>query len=873
MSHPQTSIPRFQVSRAEAETFAKADLDHVLQQLTLDEKIALLTGADWWTTANVPRLGIPHIKCSDGPNGVRGSSHLRMTPANCTPCGTAVAATFDVDQVARLGGMLAREAKAKGVSLLLGPTCNISRHPGNGRASESFSEDPFLSGLIASAYVNGLREEGVGAVIKHFVCNEMEAERTSVSVEVTERALREIYLMPFMMAQKHALPWSFMSAYSRLNGTHCSESERLLQDILREEWKFDGLVMFDWTGTYSTDAALLAGMDLEMPGPTRYRGGLIKHQISCGKLTMRDLEKPVMNVLKLIQRATKASIDTVINNTRPEIGNDNPQDRQINRETAAAAIVLLKNSANVLPVQFKKGMRIAVLGPNAKARTVSSGGSAYLASSYVVTAYDAIKEAADKIGAHVEYAAGCYIHRYTPLLDGWIRSADGHLGWDVAFYNAQLEDLSEDNLVEKTVLHSTRMRLNDDKPTGLRVQFSIIATGYITPDTTGVYQFGLVLVGRACLYVDGELVIDNGMSTQNKPFYGLGTEEVRGDCTLTAGKRHRVEIRHTNYPGEHTGMMAKAEFAPVLLLGAIRLGGCLKLADEEKAIEDAVRLAAESDVAFCFTGSTMDWEAEGGDRQNLHLPGRADELVERLLQVKPEAVISNQSGAVFHMPWAERTTTVMQTWFAGNETGNAILDVITGKVNPSGRLPMSWPKKIEDCTAHINWGAERGKVHYGEGVFVGYRGYEECKRDLTWNFGHGLSYSTFAWTKPRVDCKHSSNKEDPFQVDIHVTVRNTGNIAGAEVVQVYIRDVASSVRRPRKELKGVRRVFLQPREEREVIVRLDALSLSFYDEKERCWLAEKGTFDILLATSSAEEAVVHTLRLDLQSDIFSHGTC
>jgi beta-glucosidase len=230
--------------------------------------------------------------------------------------------------------------------------------------------------------------------------------------------------------------------------------------------------------------------------------------------------------------------------------------------------------------------------------------------------------------------------------------------------------------------------------------------------------------------------------------------------------------------------MAKAEFAPVLLLGAIRLGGCLKLADEEKAIEDAVRLAAESDVAFCFTGSTMDWEAEGGDRQDLHLPGRADELVGRLLEVKPETVISNQSGAVFHMPWADRAATVMQTWFAGNETGklgspvltltldshqfpldlagNAILDVITGKVNPSGRLPMSWPKKIEDCTAHINWGAERGKVHYGEGVFVswfpslfaptsnptcpakvGYRGYEECKRDLTWNFGHGLSYSTF----------------------------------------------------------------------------------------------------------------------------------
>ncbi|KAK4688956.1 beta-glucosidase, partial [Tremellales sp. Uapishka_1] len=855
------------------EDFARCDLRVLLKKLSGDEKISLLAGPDWWTTNSIPRVGVPSIKCSDGPNGVRGSSHFLPTPANCIPCATALAATFDVDIIHRIGGLLARDAKAKGSSLLLGPTVNIQRNPLNGRAFESFSEDPYLSGSIASAYVNGLQEEGVGAVIKHLVCNDMEHERFSVSAEVQERPLREIYLYPFQMVEKQAKPWGVMTAYGRMNGIHCSEDKRLLQGILRDEWKFDGMVMSDWTGTYSTDLALQAGLDLEMPGPPRFRGLQIKHLINAKKITNETLDARAYAMLQVAQRAVQSSIETVRNNRAPEQGRDTPEDRALNREAAASAIVLLKNTNNTLPLDLKSKSlkRVAILGPNAKSRTVSGGGSAYLTSSYVVTPWEALRDTFQEAGIEAVYAPGCYGHRYLPMLDGWIKAENGANGWTARFYNEPFDKQQEP--IATIVLPGTRLRINDDKPKGLAEDFYLEVSGYIVAEATGKFEFGLSLVGRAQLFVNGEMVIDNGMETTQTPgdsFYGLGTIEETGVFNLVEGEKYHLTVRYTNYFPPMDSEAVGTGGQPALVMAALRVGGAPKLDSDEAAIAEAVKLAKEADAVFCFTGGNMDWEAEGADRASLKLPGLTDQLVEALLEVKPDTIICNQSGSVFAFPWADKATTLLQSWFGGNETGNAIADVVFGRVNPSGRLPLTIPKKIEDCTAYLNWQAENMKVIYGEGLFVGYRGYDALQRDPNFAFGEGLSYTTFEWSS-LVVTPRATDDADTLTVDVAVQVSNTGKTSGAEIVQIYVDDEISSMRRPLKELKAFAKVFLAPGETRTIHLALDKRAFSFYDDGAESWALERGGFNIIASRSSRRNDTVLTAKVELPTTLYWRG--
>lgn len=853
------------------DNFAQADLKAVLEQLNLDEKVSLLAGADWWNTVPIPRIGVPSIRCSDGPNGVRGSSHFMPTPANCIPCATALGSTFDTDLIHQVGGLLARDTKAKCSSMLLAPTCNIQRNPLNGRAFESFSEDPFLSGMLAAAYINGLQESGVGAVIKHFVCNDMEHERFSVSIEVAERVKREIYLTPFMIAQKLAKPWSYMTSYSRTAGLHCSEDPKLLQTLLREEWGFDGLIMSDWFGCYSSEEALKAGLDLEMPGPTRFRKELVKVLIGSGKLSEDVIDARAHAVLQVIQRSIVADKQTVENANAKvaEAGRDTPQDRALNRKVATDAIVLLKNSAGILPLDPRKIKTIAVIGPNAKTRTVSGGGSAYLTASYIVPPLKGIQDALEGTGVQVKYTAGCYAHRELPMLDGWMTAENDAPGWTARFSNTEFEKDDQD-LLATLVLPSSRVRINDTRPTGLNDLFYMRLSGYIVAEETGVFEFGMSLVGRARLFVDGQLVIDNGYEKQQTyggTFYGAGTIEEKGVCNVTAGEKYHIEIEFTNYknPGK-TAEVAIKRGQPSLMTAALRLGGTMKIQDEERALQDAVDLVRSCDAAICFTGSDLGWEGEGADRTQFLLPGRTNELVERLLAVKPETIICNQTGSAFAMPWISEATTLLQSWFGGNETGNAIADVVFGEVNPSGRMPLSFPYQIEDCTGFLNWQAENGKVYYGEGLFVGYRGYEATKRDTMFAFGEGQSYTSFDWSNAKANINAADRAED-IAASVKLTVKNTGQVAGSDVVQLYVHDRESLLRRPYKELKGFKKVYLEPGESQEVEIKLDKLAFSYYDDGQNCWVAEAGAFDLILARSCRKRDVVDTLDVELGTTI------
>ncbi|GAA5898000.1 hypothetical protein JCM6882_003304 [Rhodosporidiobolus microsporus] len=872
------------------EDYAKADLRKVLAKLTIAEKISLLAGPNWWTTTPIERKGVfvPSIKMSDGPNGVRGSSHFLPTPAQTLPCATALGATFDVEAVRKLGRVLANEAKSKGSSLLLAPTINIQRNPLNGRAYESFSEDPLLSGYLAGAYVNGLQTDGgVGGVIKHFVGNDQEHERLSVDVIIPERALREIYLKPFEIAQRLAKPWSYMTSYSRLNGIHASESKELLQGILREEWGFDGLVMSDWFGTYSIDTAINAGLDLEMPGPTRFRGDLASHLINAGKIELETLNERAYAVLQVVQRSIQSDIENVRNNRQPERPSDNAQDRQSCREVTSDTIVLLKNDNNILPLKKKEIKKLAVLGPNAKTRTVSGGGSAYLTASYVITPLEGIKEAVKDQGVDVIYKPGCYAHRYLPMLDGWIKTKEGKAGWTASFYNDALDSGAAPIAVH--TLLGTRLRINDEKPKGLAELFYINLEGYVTAEESGPFDFGISLVGRSQVFVDDKVVIDNGWTTKQTPgpsFYGLGTIEEIGTVDFVAGKTYKITVTYTNHPrvadeaADANGAEDDEEEAskqPGLMMAALRVGGAPRINDD-KAIEEAVELAKEADAAIVVIGTTMDWEAEAADRESLTLPGRTDELVSRVLAVNPNAIIVNQSGSAVAFPWVDKASTLLQAWFGGNEAGRGIADVLfEGGVNPSGRLPLSFPHKIEDCTAHLNWGAESGKVTYGEGVFVGYRGYEETGKTPMFTFGQGLSYSTFDWSSlsTSLSSPRPSSASD-LSLTVTLTVKNTSTYSGREVVQVYVLPPStSSYRRPARELKGFAKTrVLAPGESQIVEVKLEKEAFAYWrDSKDskNGWVAEKGEYTVAVARSARKEDVVATETVKLESTVRWRG--
>ncbi|KAJ3009934.1 hypothetical protein NUW54_g2630 [Trametes sanguinea] len=388
--------------------FLRASVPDLVKKLTTDEKIKLLSGPNWWNTNVIERLGIPAIRVSDGPNGVRGSSHFVSTPAQCLPCETSMASTFDTELIYEVGKFLGEETKIKSSVVLLAPTCNIQRNPLGGRAFESFSEDPHLSGVMAAAYVNGLQSQGVASTIKHLVGNDQEHERTAAESVMSDRALREVYLYPFMLAQKNAHPWAFMTSYGRINGVHCAENPTLLKDILRKEWGFDGIVISDWFGTYSVDLAINAGLDLEMPGPPRWRTPLLmNHMLSCQKVLPSTLDERATDILSFVQRQAQRNPDVVFGDGK-ERTRDSPEGRAFCRRLAAEGMVVLKNEGGVLPIKpGKASTKIALIGPNMKERVISGGGSAALKASYVVTPYDGITANAPK-GVEFDYTVGCY---------------------------------------------------------------------------------------------------------------------------------------------------------------------------------------------------------------------------------------------------------------------------------------------------------------------------------------------------------------------------------------------------------------------------------------------------------------------------------
>ncbi|KAJ3505186.1 hypothetical protein NMY22_g17672 [Coprinellus aureogranulatus] len=546
--------------------FKTANIEEIVEKLTTEEAIHLIAGVGFWHTHKIERLGIPAVKVSDGPNGIRGNHFFMGTPAKCLPSATALGATFDPELVETIGlKLIAEEAKLRAASIVLAPTCNIQRNPLGGRSFESFSEDPFLSGMIAAAYVNGVQSGGIGSTIKHFVwvlsrfvlygrvthlypahsANDKENERFGYDSIVSPRALREIYLMPFMLAQKYANPWAYMTAYNKLNGTHCSENPTLLRDILRKEWGYNGMVMSDWFGTYDVASGINAGLDLEMPGTNKWRTlEYVGRCLQAKKITVRTIKERAKKVLELVQKCAHGAPE-ILDGDGEERTVESEEDKELMRKVAAESIVLMKNAGDILPLNPKSLKKVAIVGGNAKAIVVSGGGSAALKTSYFVSPFQGISEALASENVEVTYAEGARTFMNLPTLENELYTADGRKGWIGTWYSHTSDDSMEPvgQPIADRYIDETRMFISTSTPPGITKRWTMKVKGSFKVEKDTKFEFGLTAAGRAKLYVDGNLVIDNWTrQKRGDSFFGVGSVEEKGVYDLIGGKEHEIFV-------------------------------------------------------------------------------------------------------------------------------------------------------------------------------------------------------------------------------------------------------------------------------------------------------------------------------------------
>ena len=707
-------------------------VEDALARMTLEEKVGMTTAQSKFSSRGVPRLGIPEVWHTDGPHGIRPEvlwdewDQAGWTNDSCTafPALINLAATWDKEMSLLYGHNIGEEARYRKKDILLGPGVNICRTPLNGRNFEYMGEDPFLAGAMVVPYVKGVQEEGVAACVKHYAVNNQEFQRTQSNSVVDDRTLHEIYLPAFKAAVKEGGAWAIMGSYNLYNGQYNCHNKKLLVDILKGDWGFDGVVISDWGGCRDDEEAVLNGLDIEMGTWTNGLRGAASDSyrnyhmadpylkgLREGKYTTKELDDKVRRILRVIFRTSM----------RPEPNYGRfvcPEHYQAAREISAAGVVLLKNENNVLPLQVAEGAKVLVVGENAVKKMVVGGGSSNLKTAYEVNPLEGLQNA---FGDKAEIV--------------WER---GYVG-----------------------------------------------------DTSTSYN-----------------LVDTGQDlTDNR--------------------------------------------SPQVLIAA------------------AVEAAKDADYVIFVGGlnKSANQDNEGTDRLDTDLPYGQQDVIEALAEVAEKFVVVNISGSPVSMPWADKADAIVQGWYGGTESGNALADVLTGKVNPSGRLPFSVPFKYADGPIKTERqypgikeeGDQFWQTYYDEGVYVGYRWYEANDIPVQWAFGHGLSYTTFEYSNAKA-AKASMKADGTMKVT--VDVKNTGNCDGHEIVQLYIADPVASIDRPVKELKGFEKIYLKAGEKKTVSFEIDAADLSFYDVVKGGWNAEAGEFQALIGPSSA--AICQTVSFELK---------
>lgn len=667
------------------------NIEKMIQEMTLEEKASLCSGADFWHTETIDRVDLPRVMVSDGPHGLRKQGEItdhmgvaESVEAVGFPTASAMACSFNRDLIKEVGNALGEECQAEEVAVLLGPGANMKRSPLCGRNFEYYSEDPYLTGEIGAAFVNGVQEKNVGTSLKHFAANNQEWRRMSISAEIDERTLREIYLSGFERIVKKAQPWTIMCSYNRINGTYSCENDWLLNKVLREEWGFEGLVMTDWGAMNERVPSLKAGLDLEMPDCHGETDKQIVAAVKDGSLSEEDLNTAVRRVLEMV--------DKFVSNKAVNASYDKEAHHQLAKKMACDSAVLLKND-DILPLQ--EGQKIAVIGEFAANPRIQGGGSSHINCFKIESAMDVLSD-----NSNVTYAQG--------------------------------------------------YQLKEDK---------------IVPE-----------------------------------------------------------------------------------------------------LEDAaVAVAKTADVAVIFAGLPDSFESEGFDRKHLNMPDCQNHLIDRICQEQKNVIVVLHNGSPIVMPWLSQVKGVLEMYLAGQTSGAAAVELLFGKVNPSGKLAETFPLRLEDNPSYLNFPGNRNKVTYQEGIYIGYRYYDKKKMNVLFPFGYGLSYTTFQYSNATLTVNgDSSNKaKDTDTIQVSVDITNTGSVAGQEIVQLYVKNAPNEETRPEKELKEFAKVSLLPGETKTVTFTLDQRSFAYYHTELSGWYAPSGDYEIQIGASSRD--IRQTLALELES--------
>ncbi|KAE8145673.1 glycoside hydrolase superfamily [Aspergillus avenaceus] len=833
-------------------------VEELLRVMTVEEKVSLLAGKNMWQTASIDRLGIPSLRLTDGPAGARGTRWTHGSLTTFIPCGMSLAATFDPSLVERIGTVLGQETRRKHCHVLLAPTMNLSRSPLGGRNFEGYGEDPYLIGAMSKAIIRGIQDQGVGACMKHFILNDTETRRFNVNQIIDGRTLREVYMKPFVMALD-ATPWTAMVSYPKINGYHADLSRSILQPLLREELQFDRLVMSDWGGTNSTIESLVATTDLEMPGPPTRRGTKLLTAIASGQVNITEHVDPsVRRVLHLLGRAGFLPVSSHQGpRERPpqsEDAADDPNFHRITREAAQNGLVLLKNEGQ-LPLRPTTLGRVAIIGPNAQRPTAGGSGSAAVNPFYVTTPKDCLTEAIQAVNpaTEVKHEPGIPCNLRPGLLGGTLTTPDGSQpGLTVSFYAGHA---FEGPILATSHWPDSMIYLfsDGDIPESLKEEpYCYRASGVVTPSASGWYTWSIANTGRAKLFLNGELIIDNSdWEELTAGFLGCSSADKTFRMKLDANKTYQLTVENL------VTLPPITEFDNTCFpnISGIRVGLELEK-NVEAMIAQAADCARSSETTILVIGHNKDSEGEGGDRQSMHLPGRTDELVHAVCAASPNTIVVVQSASAVSMPWVHEAGAIVMAWYQGQENGNALADALLGVCNFSGKTPITFPHHLEDHSSSAWFPGQAAKDYceFGEGVLVGYRYFDAHRLQPLWPFGFGLSYTHFALSDIRLSGQMTTTGATP--VHIHLSVSNCGSRDGSEVIQVYV-SPSARIQQKRltsypKALAGFAKVFVPTGETREVTITVGSQELRWYDQEAGRWQLDAGSYRFFVGTSSAD---------------------